>query len=161
MRVKVFGSGLHLCIRKMLKANRFSHYLFWESLVSLIFKLLSSAIVLICVSIFTFSISYGVPVVPNKAVLEGTVKESCISSAGILGISPEQVIYKLTISVESTKDVGDFPNFLKGKEGQNQTFYTKEKPSSELFGKRIRAQAEYIGDERKGRFWIKSIEILP
>jgi hypothetical protein len=109
---------------------------------------------------YMFSLSSGAPVIPNSAVLEGTVMEYCITSSGILNIVPEQPLYKLTISVEVIKNLEGSPNFLKGKEGQVVTFFTKAKTSSELFGKRIKASAEYKGDERGGRFWINTIETM-
>lgn len=102
----------------------------------------------------------AVPVIPNVAILRGTVMEYCLTSSILSGISPEQVLYKVVISVEEVEDVKGYPNFLKGKEGQNLTFFTKEKISMELFGKRIKAEVEYKGDERGCRFWIKDIGII-
>lgn len=102
----------------------------------------------------------SVPVIPNKAVLRGTVMEYCVTSSSLSGISPEQVLYKLVISVDEVTDVEGYPNFLKGKEGQSVTFYSKEKQTSELFGKKVKALVEYKGDERGGLFWIKHIEII-
>jgi len=93
-------------------------------------------------------------------MLEGTVKEYCAGSSELWDIKPEQVIYKLTISVEIVRDSEGFPNFLKGKEGQLQSFLTKEKISPELLNKRVRAEVEYRGDEKGGRFWIRAIEII-
>jgi hypothetical protein len=110
--------------------------------------------------LFLFSPSYGAPVMPNKAILEGTVKEYCSGSSELWDIKPEQVIYKLSISVEVVRDSEVFPNFLKGKEGQLQSFFTKEKISPELLNKRVRAEVEYRGDEKGGRFWIRAIEII-
>jgi hypothetical protein len=66
----------------------------------------------------------------------------------------------LVISVEKTGDVRDYENFLREREGQSVTFYTKTKPPFEVYGKRIRARVEYKGDERGGLFWIKHLEIL-
>ena len=102
----------------------------------------------------------AVPVIPNKAALKGTVVEYCLISSSLVGISPDQVLLKLVIYVEEVQDVKDYPNFLRGKEGQPITFYSKAKKSSELYGKRIKALVEYKGDERGGRLWIKHIEII-
>ncbi|MBI5057602.1 MAG: hypothetical protein HZB61_13390 [Nitrospirae bacterium] len=105
--------------------------------------------------------SSAVPVIPNKAALVGTVREYSIGSSSLYGMSPEQTIYKLTISVEASEDIEDFTNFLKGKEGQTLTFFTKVNPSPEVYGKRIKAHVYYSGDERGGKFWIhKNIEVL-
>lgn len=106
------------------------------------------------------SLADAVPVIPNEAILRGTVMEYCLTSSTLSGISPEQVLYKLLISVEETEDVERYPNLLKGKEGQVLTFFTKETPSLEVFGKRIKARVKYMGDERGGRFWIKDIGII-
>jgi len=97
---------------------------------------------------------------PNEAIIRGTVREYCLTSSTLSGISPEQVLYRMVISVEEVEDVKGYPNFLKGKEGQSLSFFTKEKISMELFGKHIKAEVEYKGDERGGKFWIKHIEVM-
>lgn len=102
----------------------------------------------------------AVPVIPNEALLRGTVVEYCVTSSSLSGMSPEQVFYRVLISVEEAGDVKGYPNFLRGKEGQVLAFYSKEKQPVELFGKRIRAFVEYKGDERGGHFWLKQIEIM-
>lgn len=105
--------------------------------------------------------SSAVSVIPNKAGLTGTVREYSMGSSSLYGMSPEQTIYKLTIMVEASEDIEDYTNFLKGKEGTILTFYIKVNPSIEVYGKRIKAQVSYSGDERGGKFWIhKNIEIL-
>lgn len=110
---------------------------------------------------FIFNAAAGaVPVIPNEAVLQGVVEEYCLTQAGLLGISPEQILYKLAISVRTVEDVNDYPNFLRGKEGQSMIFHSKEKQASDLFGKKVKAVVEYRGDEKGGLFWIKNIEIV-
>jgi hypothetical protein len=110
---------------------------------------------------FVFNVAAGaVPVIPNEAVFQGVVKEYCLTQSGLSGISPEQILYKLVISVSTVEDVKNSPNFLRGKEGQSIIFYSKEKQSSDLFGKEVKAVAEYKGDERGGLFWIKKIEVV-
>lgn len=122
--------------------------------------------VVVCLTLFallfsTLSISSSVPVIPNKAVVVGTVMEYAIGSSSLYSMSPEQTIYKLTIIVEGSENIETFTNFLEGKEGQTLPFFTKEKPSSEVYGKKIKALIKYSADERGGRFWIdKNIEIL-
>lgn len=135
---------------------------------TLCFLLTAIALILSCRSIESSTPSASnkrihkgnVPVVPNEAVIIGTVKAFCMASSGLEGISPEQVIYKLVISVEETKDVKGYPNLLKSKKGLVLTFFTKERLSVEVFGKRIKGRVKYMGDERGGRFWINNIEIL-
>lgn len=118
-------------------------------------------LILIFIYFFGFIVvAIAVPVVPNEAVLIGTVMEYCMTSSSLSGAKPEQVLFKVIISVGEVEDVKDYPNFLKSKEGQSVTFYSKEKLPSELFGKKIKALAVYIGDERGGIFWIKHIEII-
>jgi hypothetical protein len=102
----------------------------------------------------------AVPVIANEAVLLGVVKECGMTKASLLGISPEQILYKLVISVRTIEDIKDYPNFLRGKEGQSIIFYLKAGQSSELFGKEVRAVVEYKGDERGGLFWIKNIDVV-
>ncbi len=153
----------------MLKANRFLKY--WHTflgtlgnqrtdisrpaILRFLFIVIVIALILSC-----NSLADAVPVIPNEAILRGTVMEYCLTLSTLSGISPEQVLYRVVISVEEVEDVKGYPNFLKGKEGQNLTFSTKEKISMELFGKRIKAEVEYKGDERGGRFWIKDIGII-
>lgn len=118
-------------------------------------------IILFLVIFLAFNVlANSVPVIPNEAVLRGTVMEYCVTLSSLSGISPEQVLYKLVISVDEVKDVEGYPNFLKGKEGQSVTFYSKEKQPSELFGENVKALVEYKGDERGGLFWVKDIEII-
>ncbi len=126
--------------------------------LTLIFtRLIISALVIF----FQFNLlAIAAPVIPNKAALKGTVIEYCLISSGLEGISPEQILSKLVIYMEEVEDVKDYPNFLRGKEGQSITFYSKKKQPSELYGKRIKALVEYKGDERGSRFWIKHIEII-
>ncbi|MBI4848653.1 MAG: hypothetical protein HY808_08790 [Nitrospirae bacterium] len=121
---------------------------------------------IVCLTFFAFlfsafSVASAVSVVPNKAVLIGTVREYSVGSSSLYGMGPEQTIYKLTIMVEASENIEDVTNFLKGKEGQTLTFFTKINPSVEVYGKRIKAHVFYSGDERGGSFWIKNnIEVL-
>jgi hypothetical protein len=101
-----------------------------------------------------------VPAAPNETIIEGDVLESCVASSSIYDISPRQVLYKFLIQIEKTEEELNMPNFLKVKEGQKIEVFTKMRPSQEVFGAKIRAKAEFIGDERGGRYWIKSIEII-
>ena len=102
----------------------------------------------------------GAPAIPNETRFEGAVLEECAGSSGLYDISPEQTIYRLRVRVESYKEEAQAPNFLRGRIGEAVLFFTKEKPREELLGKRIRAVAEYRGDERGGKFWIKNIKIF-
>ena len=99
-------------------------------------------------------------VVPNEAFLKGIVLEYCVTSSSTLGIKPEQALYKVLVSIEETGAVKEFPGFLKGKEGQALTFYSRETMSTEFYGKRIKALVTYEGDEKGGFYWIKQIEIV-
>lgn len=101
----------------------------------------------------------AVPVMPNETAVKGHVEEYCLTSSKLLGIKPERVLYKLVISVSDVEDIKG-PNFLKGKEGQLVTLYSKEELSSKFYGEKIKAIVEYKGDERGGLFWIKRVEII-
>ncbi|MBI5409123.1 MAG: hypothetical protein HZA14_07140 [Nitrospirae bacterium] len=103
--------------------------------------------------------SFSVPVIPNESMISGMVSEYAIVSSRIIGIKPEQVIYRLTITVKAAENIQDKPNLLGGKKGQDVQFHSKEKLSPELFGKKIKATAALIGDERGGLFWIRNIEL--
>ncbi len=102
----------------------------------------------------------SVPVVPNESVIEGVISEYAILSSRIINIRPDQVLYRLTIYIESSENIGNKPDFFSGREGQDIRFYTKEKLSPEIFGKKIKAKVRYKGDERGGMFWIRNIEII-
>lgn len=111
---------------------------------------------------FLFDILVSVdaaPVMPNETVVRGRVEEYSLISSKLVGIKPEMTLYKLVISIEKVENVKG-PNFLKDKEGQFVTLYTKEEISSDFYGKKIKAKIEYTGDERGGLFWIKQIEIV-
>ena len=101
----------------------------------------------------------AVPVMPHETAVKGHVAEYCLTSSKLLGIKPERVLYKLVISVSNVEDIKG-PNFLKGKEGQLITLYSKKELSSKFYGEKIKAIVEYKGDERGGLFWIKRIEII-
>lgn len=98
------------------------------------------------------------PVIPNESTIEGVVSEYAVLSSRLIGMQPNQLLYRLTIYIESSKSVGDGPNFLKNKKGLDIKFYTKEKLSPELFGKRVKLKVKYQGDEKGGIFWIIGIE---
>lgn len=100
------------------------------------------------------------PTVPNEAFTVGIVSEYGIISSRLLGIQPEQPIYKLTILLESSEDVAGMPNLLMGKEGQDITFYTKERQSSDLFSKKVKAKASWSGDEHGGRWWVRDVKVF-
>jgi hypothetical protein len=104
--------------------------------------------------------SVSVPVIQNECIVEGTVAEYAIFSSRLIGIEPDQVLYRIVITIQSTKKIDDRPNFLSGKEGQEISFLTKEKLSPELFGKKIQAKAQYSGDEKGGRYWIRNVQLL-
>lgn len=118
-----------------------------------------SLLVMVILLSFYLRVS-AAPVVPNTAVITGVVFEYGIVSARLLGIQPEQTIYKITIHLESSEDVPGTPNLLKGKKGQDITFLTKEQLSSDIFGKKIRAEVSYVGDERGGRWWLRTAKVL-
>jgi len=69
----------------------------------------------------------AVPVMPNKAVVMSIVREHCLTSSTLSGMSPEQVLFRVVISVEEVEDVKGYPNFLKDKEGQNLSLFYKRK----------------------------------
>jgi hypothetical protein len=102
----------------------------------------------------------AVTAVPNEAVAKGTVIEYCISSAGRPEARLGSGLYRIVVKVETVEDRGDAPNFLKGKEGQEISFWSKARLDPELFGKKVKAIVEYRGDERGGKFWVRSVGII-
>lgn len=110
--------------------------------------------------LFAASSVIGGTVIPNGALITGVISEYGMVSSRLLGIQPDQTLYKLTIHLESSEDIVGMPNLLRGKEGEDITFYTKEKLSSDIFNKKVRAEVLYRGDERGGRWWVRSINIL-
>jgi hypothetical protein len=100
------------------------------------------------------------PVIENEAIIEGVVAEYSIISSHLIGIEPEQVLYRLVIHVQSSKNVMDKANFLISRRGEDIQFYSRDKLAPELFGKRISAYARFSGDERGGKFWIRNIEVI-
>lgn len=119
------------------------------------------ALTFLAVTSFLFPVvssAKNVPVAPNMAIVEGTVMEFCLASSSLYNISPEQVLYRLVVSIEATEDEGGIPNFVSEKVGQTVAFFTKVKPPSDVLGRRIRVRVEYMGDEKGGRFWINVIE---
>lgn len=103
------------------------------------------------------TVAYAVPVMPNESMVRGNVVAYCITSSKLLGMKPEMTIYRLVITVDEVKDIKG-PNFLRNKEGLAVSLYSKEKLSSDLFGKTIQATVVYGGDEKGGMFWIKHLE---
>jgi len=104
--------------------------------------------------------SLSVPVMPNEAMVEGIVSEYSIVSSGLVGMQPEQVLYRLTVHIESSGSIDDRPNYFFDKNGQDIKFYSKEKLYPELFGRRIRAKVRLTGDERGRVCWILSIKTI-
>jgi hypothetical protein len=122
-------------------------------------KIRSSLLILIFLFGFE-TFLYAVPVIPNESVISGTVLEYCLTSSSLLNIKPDQVIYRLVISIEEVKEAKGYPNFLADKQGQSISFHSKEKLSPELIQQKVKALVEYTGDERGGLYWIKNIETI-
>ncbi len=101
----------------------------------------------------------SVPVAPNEAVVEGEVSEYSIVSSRLVGIKPEQTLYRIKIRLFKTKGTGFAYNRLKDKIGRDIPFYSKRPLSPELFGRMVRVRVSYRGDERGGKFWIKNITL--
>lgn len=106
-----------------------------------------------------FMRAHAVQVAPNESVAEGVVIEYSVMSSRLAGMEPEQTLYRLMIRIEKTSETKP-PDFLKGKEGADVIFYSKEKLPPELYGKRVRLKANFAGDERGGFFWIREIEAI-
>ncbi len=100
----------------------------------------------------------SVPVIANESFIEGIVSEYAILSSHLAGIEPRQVLYRLTVTIESSRGMGGGPDFLKEKKGMDVPFYSKEKISHDMYGKKIKARVAYSGDERGGIYWIHNIE---
>jgi hypothetical protein len=114
----------------------------------------------VLVSIVVAGIVGAVPVIPNVALIKGMVLKSERMSSTQLGMQPEQTIYRLTVRIESSEDVGEMPNLLKGIQGKDIDFYTKKSLPSDIQKKRIKARVSFKGDERGGRWWLHEVEIL-
>ncbi|NOZ25340.1 MAG: hypothetical protein GXO94_04520 [Nitrospirae bacterium] len=119
--------------------------------------------VVLSVSLFFALLMTGscasVPVVPNETVVEGRVSEYAIVSSRLVGIEPEQVLYRITIQVESSSAAGRGPDFLRDRVGEDVPFYTKKILSPRLFGRKVRVRVEFRGDEKGGLFWVRDVEL--
>lgn len=104
--------------------------------------------------------SGAVSAVSNESVIEGVVSEYTIISSHLIGIKPERVLYGLTIHIGSSRNTGDGPDFLHNRNGEDIRFYSREKLSPDLFGRKIKAKAVYKGDGKRGIYWISDIEII-
>jgi hypothetical protein len=127
---------------------------------SMLFSTTSVAFVALVFFCLCAGVANSVPVVPNETVLEGFVIELCLTSSSSLSMSPPQTLYKLVVSVEKVEEAAGHPNFLKGREGQSITLYSKERQPPEIFGKKIRATVKYVGDERGGLYWMNRLEVM-
>jgi hypothetical protein len=116
----------------------------------------SSIFFLIIVAAF-FKYANAVPIAPNQTILRGTVMEYAITSSKLLGIEPDQTLYRLIVAIEEVDAVNSFSNFLKGPKRQSITLYSKEKQPEDITGRKITAVIEYAGDERGGLWWIKDV----
>jgi hypothetical protein len=123
-------------------------------------RVVSGTVFSIVILLFVANNVTGGTVIPNSSLITGVVLEYGIVSSCLLRIQPDQTFYKLTIHLESSEDIIGMPNLLRGKEGEDITFYTKERLSSEIFGKKVRAEVTYRGDERGGQWWMRSIKIV-
>ncbi len=100
------------------------------------------------------------PAAPNESIIIGTVSAYCEISSRLLNIRPEMVIYKITVLVESSKNIEGYADFTQGKEGQDIELLTKQKPPSNLYGKKIKAGVTFRGDARRSSYWIRHLEII-
>jgi hypothetical protein len=116
----------------------------------------SSIFFLIIVAAF-FKYAPAVPIAPNETIIRGTVVEYAITSSKLLGIEPDQTLYRLIVAIEEVNAVNSFSNFLKGPKRQSIILYSKEKQPEDITGRKITAVIEYAGDERGGLWWIKDV----
>ena len=119
----------------------------------------SSIFFLIIVAAF-FKYAHAVPIAPNQTLIRGTVVEYAITSSKLLGIEPDQTLYRLIVAIEEVEAVNSFPNFLKGPQRQSIILYSKEKQPEHITGRKITAVIEYAGDERGGLWWIKDVLLV-
>jgi len=102
----------------------------------------------------------GAPIIPNQGVIIGRVIAYCVVSSKTLNIEPEQTMYTITVSVESTEDIQGAHSHVKNMEGRTIVFYTREKVSSEIYNKKIRANVTIRGDERSKSYWMNDYQFL-
>jgi hypothetical protein len=86
------------------------------------------------------------PAISNESLIEGEVSGYAVILSDLIGIKPRQKLYMLTIKIDSSRS--------------NVRFLSKKELSPGLFGKRIKANARYKGDERGGTYWIHNIEVI-
>ena len=145
MNDRIYNRFLELPISYQPMRNKFS---------PIIFILFFTALCIVAVE----DASNAVPAISNESLIEGVVSEYAIISSDLVGIKPNQTLYRLTINITSSHNIDDGPDFLVNMTGQNISFLSKKILSPELFGKRVRAKARYKGDERGGTFWISDVE---
>ncbi len=102
----------------------------------------------------------SMPAIDNKSLIQGVVCEYSIVSSALIGIKPQQILYRLTVTIESSDNIGEGPDFLANAIGNNIQFLSKDTLSSDLFGKKIKAKARFKGDERGGVYWISDVELM-
>lgn len=101
----------------------------------------------------------GVPVAPNDSMVTGVVLEYAILNSRLVDIEPEQVLHALQIEVLTSEDVPGMANFTKDKVGEIIRVYSTGWLSPYLFGKTIRANVQFRGDERGGKYWIRNVSL--
>ena len=124
--------------------------------ISIIFILFLTALWILAVE----DIGNAVPAISNESLIEWVVSEYAIISSDLVGIKPRQTLYRLTIIITSSRNIGEGPDFLVNMTGQDIRFLSKKKLSPELFGKRVKVKARFNGDERGGTFWISNIKAI-
>ena len=102
----------------------------------------------------------AVSAVPNQSVVIGKVVKCSITSSSVLNIEPDQKIYSITLNVESSEGVYQGTDFLDDNIGEYVRFFSKSDLSRNLFGRKVKAIVSFKGDERGGKFWIVSIEVI-
>jgi len=101
----------------------------------------------------------NVPAAPNDSIITGKVLEYSILNSTLEGMKPEQILYSLRILVMSSQSINGKVNFTQSKIGQVIKVYSKEMLSAILFGKTIKANVSFSGDERGGKYWIRNINL--
>jgi hypothetical protein len=98
--------------------------------------------------------------VSNMTVIIGKVLKNSVAPAGSHCLGSGDVLYLMVISLKDTEDVPGYENFLRDVKGRTMAFFTAQKPSNELQGKKIRALVMYKGDRSCRLYWIEDIEIV-
>jgi hypothetical protein len=97
------------------------------------------------------------PSAPNEGAITAEVLEAAVIDSASVGIAPSQPLCVLTLRLLTVTPVAEVPITVDARAGQTIRAYSKVVSHARLKGRTVSGRITFSGDERGGRFWIRTL----